>query len=190
MHTSYNHCCFKNSSSMWTRIGRHQNEQHYGIDCWLFFFSFLFFFLKLTLMLIDFLPKFGWLKVGVAGGALIQFFSFSDLPSLFLWSYPVSPNGARRQVTLVQLMYEFTDRYVLTCWLRVTLDQWIWLTDIYSKSSFWERAELYISMNFYRVSQVELVVENTRADAGNIRDMDSIPGSGRCPGGGHGNPLQ
>ena len=23
-----------------------------------------------------------------------------------------------------------------------------------------------------------------------LRDMDSIPGSGRCPGGGHGNPLQ
>ena len=25
---------------------------------------------------------------------------------------------------------------------------------------------------------------------GNVRDVDSIPGSGRCPGGGHGNLLQ
>ena len=28
------------------------------------------------------------------------------------------------------------------------------------------------------------------AKAGDIRDMDWIPGSGRSPGGGHGNPLQ
>ena len=148
------------------------------------------FFLKLTLMLMDFLPKFGWLKVGVAGNALIQFFHFSDIPSLFLWSYPVSPSGAWRWVTLLQLIYEFTDRYVLTCRSHVTLDQWIWLTDIYSKSSFWERAEWYISMNFYMISQVALVVKNPPADAGNIRDTGLIPGSGRSPEGGHGNPLQ
>ena len=35
-----------------------------------------------------------------------------------------------------------------------------------------------------------LVVENPLANAGDIRDMSLIPGSGRCPGGGHGNPLQ
>ena len=28
------------------------------------------------------------------------------------------------------------------------------------------------------------------ANAGDVRDMGSIPGSGRSPGGGHGNPLQ
>ena len=28
------------------------------------------------------------------------------------------------------------------------------------------------------------------ADAGDIRDVGSIPGLGRFPGGGHGNPLQ
>ena len=39
-------------------------------------------------------------------------------------------------------------------------------------------------------SQVALVLKNLPADAGNIRDMGSIPGSGRSPGGGHGNPLQ
>ena len=41
-----------------------------------------------------------------------------------------------------------------------------------------------------RVSQVALVVKNLPANAGDIRDSDSIPGSGRFPGGGHGNPLQ
>ena len=39
-------------------------------------------------------------------------------------------------------------------------------------------------------SQVVLVVKNPPANAGDIRDMGSIPGLGRSPGGGHGNPLQ
>ena len=34
------------------------------------------------------------------------------------------------------------------------------------------------------------MVKNPPASAGDIRDMGSIPGSGRSPGGGHGNPLQ
>ena len=39
-------------------------------------------------------------------------------------------------------------------------------------------------------SQVVLVVKNLLANAGNVRDTGSIPGSGRSPGEGHGNPLQ
>ena len=39
-------------------------------------------------------------------------------------------------------------------------------------------------------SQVALVVKNPLDNAGNIRDASLIPGSGRSPGGGHGNPLQ
>ena len=38
-------------------------------------------------------------------------------------------------------------------------------------------------------SQVALVVNNLPANARDI-DVDLIPGSGRSPGGGHGNPLQ
>ena len=34
-----------------------------------------------------------------------------------------------------------------------------------------------------------LVVKNPPANAGDIRDTGSIPGSGRSPGRGHGNPL-
>ena len=41
----------------------------------------------------------------------------------------------------------------------------------------------------FGASQVALVVEKLPPDAGNIRDADLIPGSGRCPGGGHGHPL-
>ena len=35
-----------------------------------------------------------------------------------------------------------------------------------------------------------LVVKNPLANAGDIRDMSSIPGLGRSPGKGHSNPLQ
>ena len=35
-----------------------------------------------------------------------------------------------------------------------------------------------------------LVVKNLPANAGDVRDAGSIPGLGRSPGGGHGNPFQ
>ena len=37
---------------------------------------------------------------------------------------------------------------------------------------------------------MELVVKNLPANIGDLRDMGSITGLGRPPGGGHGNPLQ
>ena len=39
-------------------------------------------------------------------------------------------------------------------------------------------------------SQVGLVGKNLPASVGDLRDKGSIPGSGRSPGAGHGNPLQ
>ena len=39
-------------------------------------------------------------------------------------------------------------------------------------------------------SQAALVVKNLPVNAGDIRDMVSIPRWGRSPGGGNGNPLQ
>ena len=38
--------------------------------------------------------------------------------------------------------------------------------------------------------QVALVVQNPLANVGDIRDVGSMPGSGRSLGEGHGNPLQ
>ena len=34
------------------------------------------------------------------------------------------------------------------------------------------------------------MVKNPPTNAGGVRDLSSIPGSGRSPEGGHGNPLQ
>ena len=42
----------------------------------------------------------------------------------------------------------------------------------------------------YRASQVVPVVKNLPANAGDTRDTGSVPGLGRSPGGGKGNPLQ
>ena len=39
-------------------------------------------------------------------------------------------------------------------------------------------------------SQVALVVKNPSANAGDVRDKSSVPGLGRSPGVGNGNPLQ
>ena len=50
--------------------------------------------------------------------------------------------------------------------------------------------DLGLQLLFYIVSQVVLVVKNLPTDAGNVRDEGLIPGLGRSPGGGHGNPLQ
>ena len=54
--------------------------------------------------------------------------------------------------------------------------------------------ELYI-MNwlilwYKRASQIAVVIKNQPANAGDIRDMGSIPGSGRSPGGGYHTPFR
>ena len=43
---------------------------------------------------------------------------------------------------------------------------------------------------YFGASWLMLVVKNLPANAGDIRDTSSIPGSERFPAGGHGNPLQ
>ena len=47
-----------------------------------------------------------------------------------------------------------------------------------------------LGVNNIAASQVMLVLKNLPANAGDIRDVGLIPGSGRSPGRGHGNPLQ
>ena len=42
----------------------------------------------------------------------------------------------------------------------------------------------------FELPKAAVVVKNLPASAGDIRDMGSIPESGRSPGAGHSNPLQ
>ena len=48
---------------------------------------------------------------------------------------------------------------------------------------------LRIAKLFLSASQVPLDIKNLPAKAGDIRDLGSIPGLGRSPGGGNSNPL-
>ena len=43
---------------------------------------------------------------------------------------------------------------------------------------------------YLETSPMVLVVKNPPVNSGDIRDLGSIPGLGRSPGGRHGNPLQ
>ena len=47
-----------------------------------------------------------------------------------------------------------------------------------------------MALNLLWASQVVLVVKNLPTNAGDIKALSLIPGLGRDPGGGHGNPLQ
>ena len=49
---------------------------------------------------------------------------------------------------------------------------------------------LVYSKLLLRASQVAPMVKDLPANAGDVRDTGSIPGLGKSPGGGHGNPLQ
>ena len=48
----------------------------------------------------------------------------------------------------------------------------------------------WVGLPLPKASQVALVVKNPSANAGDIGEAGLIPGSGRSPGGKHGNPLQ
>ena len=53
----------------------------------------------------------------------------------------------------------------------------------------WENEDAKLGLDRRSGLQVALVVKNPPA-SGEVRDSGSVSGSGRSPGGGHGNPLQ
>ena len=48
---------------------------------------------------------------------------------------------------------------------------------------------IFLIFAFKKFVQVVLVVKNLPADAGDAKDVGSVPGSGRSPGEGNDNPL-
>ena len=59
-----------------------------------------------------------------------------------------------------------------------------------TRTRWWGNPFLILKVVSQWASQVAIVVKNPPANAGDTRDACSIPGSGRSPRGGHGNPLQ
>ena len=74
-----------------------------------------------------------------------------------------------------------------------------WVAISFSRGSSWPRYWTCVSCigrlilyqwATWEASQVVLVIKNPSANAGDTKHPASIPGSGRSPGAGHGNPLQ
>ena len=65
--------------------------------------------------------------------------------------------------------------------------KWNHITTIHSLNTSW--TSFYFTTHT-DVPQVTLVVKNLPANAQDLRDAGSIPGSGRSPGEGNGKPLQ
>ena len=75
-------------------------------------------------------------------------------------------------------------------WFPITDSTVLRRYDIYIYIYIQGRRDLIdISALAHKASQVALVVKNLPANAEDIRNAGSIPGLGRSPGDGHGNPL-
>ena len=61
---------------------------------------------------------------------------------------------------------------------------------LWENKSLWCTIKKERAIDPYRASQVTLMVKNLPANSRDKRDMCSVPGSGRSPGIGNGNPLQ
>ena len=73
--------------------------------------------------------------------------------------------------------------------MPVALSQLFSLSHFFFSSSFFKKIFIYVCIYLW-ASQVVLVVKNLPTNAGDVRNGDSIPRSGRPPGEGNGNLLQ
>ena len=75
------------------------------------------------------------------------------------------------------------------CWAIDSLDYSVDVRGLYFMTIMWLLTVIE-NIGCVLASQVMLVVKNPPANAGDIRDLGVIPGSGSSPGGGHSSPLQ
>ena len=71
--------------------------------------------------------------------------------------------------------------------LENPMDRAAWWGTVHRVAKSWTQLS---DFTFNRASQVAVVVKNLPANAGDLRDVVSIPGSGRSTGGGRDSPLQ
>ena len=76
---------------------------------------------------------------------------------------------------IYKYLYTYAYGFIYICFIYVHICVYIYI---------------YTHIHMCEASQVVLVVKNPLANSGDLRDSGSIPGWGRSPGRGHGNPLQ
>ena len=77
--------------------------------------------------------------------------------------------------------------------MKVGRDGGAWWAAVSGVSQSWTQLKRLSSSSSRHdtwASQAALVMKNLPANAGDVRDADSIPGLGRAPGGGHSNSFQ
>ena len=74
--------------------------------------------------------------------------------------------------------------------LENSTDRGAWQATVREVAEIWTQLRDFHFHKDQRASQVVLVVKNPPASAGDVRDVGSIPGSGRSPGEGNHNPPQ
>ena len=70
------------------------------------------------------------------------------------------------------------------------MDGGAWWATVHGVAKSWTRLSDFTASQQAWASQVALVVKNLPANVGDAGDGGLIPGSGRSPGEGNGNPLQ
>ena len=121
---------------------------------------------------------------------LIQFLGWED--PLEKDRLPIQYSWASLVVQLVKNPPATWETWVGTIpWRREKLPTPVfWPGEFHGLYSPWGYKELDTTEQLSLHSQVALVVKNLPASVGDIRDVGLIPGSGRSPGKGHGNPFQ
>ena len=99
------------------------------------------------------------------------------LNSLIKWGTHF--NGFKRGIT--------KNTYCWICNTEMNLQNW--LSHRRKMFSFYQK-NIFTCLQTRIICIMVLLVKNSPASAGDLRDAGSIPGSGRSPAGRHGNPLQ
>ena len=99
------------------------------------------------------------------------------LNSLIKWGTHF--NGFKRGIT--------KNTYCWICNTEMNLQNW--LSHRRKMFSFYQK-NIFTCLQTRIICIMVLLVKNSPASAGDLRDAGSIPGSGRSPAGWHGNPLQ
>ena len=108
-------------------------------------------------------------------------------------SMPV--HGAAK-VPVLHYLLEFAQTHVyIYIYMSVCVYIYIYMSVriniyIYMSVCVYKYIDMYMYINTHWTSQVALVVKSLPANTGEVREMCSIPGSGRSTGRGHGSPLQ